>query len=141
MMLTDITDRRSIVGFVSSLPGRFWGNYGGVLMAGKWLAMAQDIGKQDSEKPIETMSLLDGLMLAYTDEWTGVGLLEVLPEHQDTFGNQVVLIGPAVDREKIQRRFPGVLVFNPNELFKVCDDVTAGKHNGVLLARQIFGAA
>ena len=93
--------------------------------------------KPKSFHPVETVSLVDGMQDIIAGTWTGIGLLETLPEQQAIWGQQVLIAANGIDRHRLQEQFAGVMIFEPKEFLTVINDWPSSE--SAVRAKRAFG--
>ena len=87
--------------------------------------------------PVETVSLVDGMQDIIAGTWTGIGLLETLPEQQAIWGQQALIAADDIDRHRLQAAHPGIMIFAPTEFLTVINDWPSSE--SAVRAKRAFG--
>ena len=87
---------------------------------------------------VEQIDLAEGWRQIVVGEWKGVGLLDVLEGHQDTWGRRIIIAEPGRDRRKLRQNYPGAMIFTPAE-FQDAVEHWPGNAAAIQAKKTFFG--
>lgn len=87
-------------------------------------------------RPVETVSLVEGMQDIIAGRWRGNGLLDVLDEHTHIFGRQVLIVEPGKDRHRLKEEYPSTMMFEPAEFLDVIENWPESA--GLVQAKRTF---
>ena len=87
-------------------------------------------------RPVETVSLIDGMQDIIAGRWRGIGLLDVLDGYTHIFGQQVLIVEPGKDRHRLKEQYPATMIFEPAEFLDVIENWPESA--GLVQAKRTF---
>ena len=108
-----------------------------------YLALIEDDEQAISEtkkqgfRPVDRVDLVAGWQDITAGTWEGVGLLEVLPDHQAIWGLRVLIVAEDIKRQRLQAVYQGTMIFTPAEFLDVVERWP--ESTGLVQAKRAFG--
>jgi hypothetical protein len=84
----------------------------------------------------ETISLTEGMQDIVAGRWRGIGLLDVLGEYMDVFGQKVLIVEHGIDRRRLQAHYPRTTIFSPAEFLDIMEHWP--ESSGIVQAKRAF---